>query len=282
MYSQRSRRRVRLVAVTAFFVASAVTWSLGFWRSGGVDTEGARVLHYTIDSPLVHRTLGQVAVLPSGGTTANRPLLVFLHGKGENEESNLSDEMFAALRRLGPAAPDIVFPDGGEDSYWHDRADGAWGEYVMREVIAQAVKRLRADPRRVAIGGLSMGGFGAYNLARLNRGRFCAVGGDSSALWLNGGESADGAFDNAEDFARNDVIGAVLASSDPYPGARLWIDVGTEDPFRAADTTLVRALRAKGREVQFEIWPGGHDQSYWRSHWGSYLRFYANALAHCQ
>jgi S-formylglutathione hydrolase FrmB len=57
-----------------------------------------------------------------------------------------------------------VFPYGGEDSYWHDRASGEWGEYVMREVIPEAVRRMHADPRRIAIGGLSMGGFGSYDL----------------------------------------------------------------------------------------------------------------------
>jgi hypothetical protein len=28
-------------------------------------------------------------------------------------------------------------------------------------------------------------------------------------------------------------------------------------------------------------WPGGHEGSYWRAHYGSYLRFYAGALATC-
>jgi S-formylglutathione hydrolase FrmB len=49
-----------------------------------------------------------------------------------------------------------------------------------------------------------VGGFGAYDLARLNPGRFCAVGGHSPALWRSGGETAPGAVDDAEDFARHD------------------------------------------------------------------------------
>jgi enterochelin esterase-like enzyme len=247
----------------------------------GVDTHGARVLHFTIDSPLVHQTLTEAAVIPAGSYDGARPLLVFLHGKGENEDSNLSGQFFVALAHLGPQAPDVVFPDGTEDSYWHNRADGAWGSYVMDEVIPRAVRLLGADPHRVAIGGLSMGGFGAYDLARLNPGRFCAVGGDSPALWLNGGESAAGAFDNAEDFARHDVIHGAEESPNPYPGAQLWIDVGSEDPFRSADTTFAQILKSKGLAVEFHVWPGGHEQAYWNSHWGSYLDFYAGALEHC-
>ncbi len=259
----------------------AALWLAATAAFQGTDTHGARVVHFTIVSELVHRTLTETAVVPPGNAGGLHPLLVFLHGKGENEDSNLSEGMFAALAALGPHAPIVVFPDGGEDSYWHDRAEGAWGSYVMREVIPQAVRRFHADPRRVAIGGLSMGGFGSYDLARLYPGRFCAVGGDSAALWRSGGESAQGAFDNGEDFARHDVVGAAQATSDPYPGAALWLDVGSEDPFRAADTKLAQILRSHGRGVQFHVWPGGHNQAYWSSHWGSYLPFYADALAHC-
>lgn len=274
-------RRRRAVALLALVAVLATLWLAVTAVFPGVDTHGARVVHFTIDSNLVRQTLTETAVIPPGNASGLRPLLVFLHGKSEDEDSNLSEGMFSALARLGPRAPIIVFPDGGEDSYWHDRAEGAWGSYLMREVIPQALRRFHADPRRVAIGGLSMGGFGAYDLARLYPGRFCAVGGDSAALWRSGGESAQGAFDSGEDFARHDVIGAVQTTPVPYPGAALWLDVGSEDPFRAADTELAQILRSHGREVQFHVWPGGHDQSYWSSHWNSYLPFYADALAHC-
>jgi enterochelin esterase-like enzyme len=125
-----------------------------------------------------------------------------------------------------------------------------------------------------------MGGFGALDIARLNPGRFCAVGGHSAALFFTGGESAAGAFDNAQDFARHDVIAAARAGN-PYPGMAVWIDVGSEDPFRDADTTLAQLLRADGIPVQFHVWPGSHEMTYWNSHWNGYLGFYATALAGC-
>ncbi len=247
----------------------------------GADTHGARVLRFTIASRFVHRTLPVAAVVPAGSPGRRRPLLIFLHGKGADENSSLDDAMFAALAQLGPRAPDVVFPYGGPDSYWHDRADGAWGSYVLREVVGQATRRLHTDPRRVAIGGISMGGFGALDLARLDPRRFCAVGGHSAALWASGAETAAGAFDDAEDFSRNDVIAAARAD-DPYRGMAVWIDVGTQDPFRVADTRLAEELRHDGQRVQYHVWPGAHEGSYWDSHWASYLRFYADALARCR
>ena len=60
-----------------------------------------------------------------------------------------------------------------------------------------------------------------------------------------------------------------------------WSDVGTQDPFRSADTLLASLLRAHGQPVTFHLWPGGHDDAYWNSHWSAYLAFYATALARC-
>ena len=279
--SRRVRRRRRLLALAALLAGAVVVLFAARALFGSVDEHGATVLRYSIRSPLTHSTLPQVAVEPPGAG-AGRPLLVFLHGKGEDQESNLVGQLFGELARLGARGPDVVFPYGGEDSYWHDRGDGAWGRYLVDEVIPQAIRRLHADPRRVAIGGLSMGGFGAYDVARLHPGAFCAVGADSAALWRAGGETAPGAFDDGEDFTRHDLIGAARAGTASYGGARLWLDVGTGDPFRSADTEFVHALRNDGEKVSFHVWPGGHEEPYWDSHWGSYLDFYAAALAACR
>jgi hypothetical protein len=169
----------------------------------------------------------------------------------------------------------VVLANGGDHSYYHDRADGRWGSYILREVIPSAVRRYDLDGRRVAIGGFSMGGFGAFDLGRFRA--FCAVGGHSAALWRTGGETPAGAFDNAEDFARHDVIGAVRTNPRVYRRARIWIDVGTEDPFRSADTELA-ALLPKAR---FRVWRGGHDVSYLDGHAAEILDFYATALEAC-
>ncbi len=189
-----------LVAAVIAAVAVVVAAVL-LVRSLGTDTHGANVVRFTIKSPLVHQSLPVAAVVPAGTSVGPRPLLIFLHGKGQDENSFLDNAMFAALARLGSRPLEIVFPYGGADSYWHTRATGAWGAYVLDEVIPEAIKRLHADPKRIAIGGVSMGGFGALDLARLSPRRFCAVGGHSAALWVTGAQTPAGAFDDARDFA---------------------------------------------------------------------------------
>jgi S-formylglutathione hydrolase FrmB len=242
---------------------------------GASDAHAAvTVKRYAIDSQYAHHRLRQITVLPDGAPRG-RPLLVFLHGRGSGPASNLNDAFVSALAAQGSRAPAVVFPSGGDHSYWHRRRGGDWARYVLREVIPEAVRRLHADPERVAIGGISMGGYGAFEIGRKRR--FCAVGGHSAATWLTSGASAPGAFDDAADFSRHDVVGiARRRGADPWHGAKLWLDGGSADPFRSSDTTFARALG-----IRMRVWPGGHDFGYWGAHYRDYLRFYARALARC-
>ena len=62
---------------------------------------------------------------------------------------------------------------------------------------------------------------------------------------------------------------------------RIWNDYGTKT--RSASTTKASstALEAGAADLSAHSWPGGHEGGYWDAHWPAYLRFYANALAHC-
>jgi S-formylglutathione hydrolase FrmB len=232
------------------------------------------VIEFSVSSRLLDRSLDEVVVLPAR-LSARPPLLVLLHGRGSSTSQWLSDELFAELARLGPRAPAVLVVAGGDHSYYHDRKDGPWGAYVLREAIPAGLKAAQADPGRVAIGGISMGGFGALDLARIAPRRFCAVGGHSPALWNSGGETPSGAFDNAEDFARHDVIGDARAGRQFGLGP-VWLDAGESDPFLQATNELGRLLH-----VRVRVSAGGHDRGYWRRHVAEYLRFYAGALARC-
>ena len=141
---------------------------------------------------------------------------------------------------------------------------------MIDEVIPRALEESGADPQRVAIGGISMGGFGAYDLARLHPDRFCAVGGHSPAIWTKPEQSAGGAFDDAEDFERHDLVGA--ARKGTFKPRNFWLDIGTEDPFAPGARAFAKAMGAK-----VHSYSGGHYWQYWDAHWDEYLRFYANA-----
>lgn len=242
--------------------------------SGSKPEMPLHVSTFELQSKLLGKQLDQVLVTPKGGGK-NRPLLVFLHGYGGTPADTLGPAFVAALRRFGDRAPVVVLPDG-QVGWWHDRDEGRWGSYVLDEVIPAALARSGADPNRVAVGGISMGGFGALDLGR-HQDRFCAVGGHSPAVFQRGNDDISFGFDNAADFARNDLIGIARKRS-PYD-APVWIDVGDQDELRNADSLLARELRARGADVTFHVWPGNHDGDYWNQHFADYLKFYADACS---
>jgi poly(3-hydroxybutyrate) depolymerase len=231
-------RRALVAAVLVVAVAAAALLVVNsFSRAETVETgntaaHGATVLRYAVKSRYVDATMPQVAAVPAG-TPRRRPLLVFLHGRGGGlQESNANEAFFKALAALGSSAPAVVFPSGADHSYWHKRSSGDWPRYVLDEVIPAAVRRLHANPRRVAIGGISMGGYGAYEIAALRPHRFCAVGGHSAAIWTAAGDSAAGAFDDAQDFTAHDVVALARRNGrGAWRGTKLWLDGGSKDPF---------------------------------------------------
>ena len=278
------RRRRRVAAtVLALFALAATYLVLAATVFAPVDQHGASVTHLTVDSAAVGRKLGVNVVVPDRvPPRGRRSLLVVLHGRGGSDGTFTGNEaVYAGLARLGRRAPVLAFPDGGDHSYWHNRRDGAWDRYVVREVIPIVSRRFGIEPGRVAIGGISMGGFGAYDIALHHPRRFCAVGGHSAALWFEAGETAPGAFDSAADFARNDVVGTVAADPDAFGSMRIWNDFGSRDPFRGYNEGFVDQLEGGGTDVSSHSWPGGHDNAYWNPHWPAYLRFYASSLARC-
>ncbi|HEY4235885.1 MAG TPA: alpha/beta hydrolase-fold protein [Gaiellaceae bacterium] len=224
-------------------------------------TRGTRLVHFTLASRLTHHELHEILVVPP---RHGNWLLVLLHGYYASPSQFLTQPLFDTLRALRTRAPEVLLLDGGADSYWHDRVGGRWGSMVTREAIPAGIARTHA--RRVAIGGISMGGYGALLLGSRDRG-FCAVGAQSPALWLSPGETAPGAFDDGEDYDRNDVF-------ELQPPHQLWIDLGASDPFRTA--TLAYARRAG---VPAHVRPGGHDAALWNSFTPQFLRFFAHACA---
>ena len=228
------------------------------------------VTSYQLQSKLLHRPLDQILVTPEGGGKG-RPLLVFLHGYGGTPADTLGPAFLAALRRLGDRAPVVVLPDG-QTGWWHDRDEGRWGSYVLKEVLPAALARSGADRHKIAVGGISMGGFGALNLGR-HKGLFCAVGGHSPAVLEE--DNFGFGFDNTADFARNDLI-TIAKTRSPYD-APVWIDVGDQDALRPADRLLAKELHARGADVSFHAWPGSHDGDYWNKHFDEYVKFYADA-----
>src|SRR5258708_35634672 len=176
------RRALLVLLLAAAVVVGYVV--LRDLHRGYRSTDGATLTRFTLHSQAVGRDLHEILVRPA--RHRSRPLLVFLHGRSSKPSSFLDQQFFDGLAALGPRAPSVLLLDGGDHSYWHDRRDGRWGTMVLDEAIPAGLARTRVA--KVAIGGISMGGFGALELAAQHPNRFCAVGAHSPALSDSAGQ----------------------------------------------------------------------------------------------
>ncbi len=108
---------------------------------------------------------------PAHDSIPRWPAIVFLHGAGECGDDALKPTRVG----LGPALVRdparwpfvVVFPQKpAEEHEWEEHED------LVLAVLRDAVRAFRIDPRRVALGGMSQGGHGAW-----------ALGARDSSLW---------------------------------------------------------------------------------------------------
>lgn len=221
----------------------------------------------TFDSEAVGRPL-RAAVLRPQAAPRDAPVLVLLHFQGGSPDLMMSRELREGLRRLGERAPVVLLPESDGSSYWHDRESADWGRMVVDEAIPALAREFGLDARRVAIAGVSMGGFGALHLSARYPGRFCSTAAHSPAVFTRrprGASPFAGAFDDREDFERNGLI----ARARQIP-AGTWVDIGDDDPFAPA----VRRMVERMRSPRYREWDGGHDFSYWLARVDEWLRFH--------
>ena len=187
------------------------------------------------------------------------PVILFLHGSGERGDDNLrqlSVGLGPALEKYGERYKAIiVFPQCGFGQEWY-------GEMESQAVAAleNTIREFHGDRRRIYVSGISMGGSGAWYMARHRR-HFAA------AVPICGEVARDPAdpfpVEPPPDIAR--IVGA----SDPYAALAaaigtipVWVLHGAADeevPV-AESRRMVAALQRNGGSVKYTEYPGiGHD-----------------------
>ncbi|RMI28396.1 alpha/beta hydrolase-fold protein [Nocardia stercoris] len=202
----------------------------------------------------------------------NGPLRVAiaLHGRWATHNDAFAglglDSALAQVVSAGTPPFAIAAVDGG-DGYWHPRNSGEDAGAMVTAEFLPVLAGLGIDTSRIALLGWSMGGYGALWLAsQLGPGVVASVAAESPALWHSFGESAAGAFDDADDFAAHTVFGREAALS----GIPVRIDCGTSDPFYNATLDFVGGLSPAPAG---EFPDGGHNADFWRSMAPAQLQF---------
>lgn len=246
----------------------------------------SRVQAQTIFSEALQRGAVSTVFLPPGydsETTRRYPVLYMLHGLGGDREEWQRYGLFQTAERMildGEIEPMIIVTPDGDSSYWMDQpAKGqSFGTYVSRDLV-QAVDltyRTIAEPEARAIGGVSMGGHGALQLALNAPGVFAVVGAHSAALRTI--DQALPVFGDASRFASVDPVRLYQERTEQARRLKIWIDIGSDDRWLPAALAFHELLSRVGVAHQWQVPAGGHDESYWKTNVAQYLRFYDSAL----
>jgi enterochelin esterase-like enzyme len=172
----------------------------------------------------------------------------------------------------------VVMPGGGESTYWANWDNGPrWGDYVAEDVVTTIDLRYRTIPApgERAIGGLSMGGLGALNLAFQHPDIFGVVGAHSPSVRLEPDPMLW--FLTGDNFWEHNPIW-LAEHTTGLEGLKIWLDVGTDDIWLPNVEAVHTALVKEGLHVEWHVFPGPHEAEYWIDHLPDYLRFYSAAL----
>lgn len=210
-------------------------------------------------------------------------LLIQLHG--------LSDDHTIWLRRtsidryVAELPLVVVMPDGGR-SFYCDAADcPAYERHIMKDVLGFVERYLpvRRDRGGRAIGGLSMGGYGAIKLALKYPRVFASVVSHSSAF----GFAHDPARGENPEWKRilgdqaaggKDDVFALAERLDPGQAPAIRFDCGKEDGLLAGSRRFHRHLASLGIRHEYREYPGAHTWAYWDEHVQEALRFHMKHL----
>ena len=159
------------------------------------------------------------------------PLMLFLHGAGERGDDLEQVKVHGPPKLVdqGKQMPFlIVSPQAPADHWWSS-------EYLI--ALLDAVEEAyNVDPERIYVTGLSMGGYGTWDLAVAQPDRFAAI-----APICGGGDPE-----------------AVCAIKD----MPVWVFHGAKDTVvpMGRSEEMVEALKACGGHVRFTVYPeAGHD-----------------------
>jgi enterochelin esterase-like enzyme len=248
--------------------------------SGGYLKDGA------FYSEALGRTMPYGIYLPptyDSDPTRHYPVAYMLHGAGGHYSEWVAYGLPESTEDLiwnGEIQPLIIVMPQGDQSYFvnHVGTDEArWGDYIAFDLVAHidATYRTIPQPSSRAIGGLSMGGFGALQLAFAHPEIFRVVGAHSPALRTIA--QLSDIIDTADEDAEFDPL-ELAKTLDPMYAPKVWVDAGAGDEWADRVLRLGQTLDARNIPHQVQLSPGQHTADYWTMRAKDYVRFYARAL----
>jgi S-formylglutathione hydrolase FrmB len=263
----------------------------------------SRIECSAIKSQILKKSVRYCVVLPekfSLGGQQRYPVLYFLHGLGNNEQTLFNSGGWNVIqdlrqqRKIGDFL--VATPEGGR-SFFINSADGKnqYSDFFLQEFIPFIEKKypVRAESRARGITGISMGGYGALRLAFSHPHLFGSVSAESAALIPASPAELNAAIRSGTPLGN--LLGPVFGqpidqahwrANDPFLLARknaaglrnmaIYFNCGRTDDlgFEKGAEALDRMLTAAKVPHEYHLYPGDHNLEYFLAHLGEVMEFH--------
>jgi S-formylglutathione hydrolase FrmB len=284
-------RMIRFLALASFLFACSVALA-----QGRIDCSAFR-------SKILHRDVRYCVMLPSSyekENTKKYPVLYFLHGLGENEQTLLQSGgwgLIDDLRQQHKVGDFLMIAPDGRGSFFINSADGhdRYSDFFLSEFLpyVETHYRIVRDRKDRGVTGLSMGGYGALRFAFAHPELFGSVSAQSAALIMESprelnvdarsagplGRLLGGVFGNPVNVAHwqaNNPFDLTRKNQAQLRSQAIYINCGQQDDFGFEDgaSRMHKQLLAEGIPHEFHLYPGGHTADYFLSHMGETIEFH--------
>jgi len=287
------------------------TLFLAFLFAGNPAEAQSRIDCSALNSRILKQVVHYCIYLPSGYEAGaaehpprRYPVLYFLHGLGDNEQTLFNSGGWTLLddlqnqHKMGGFL--IVAPEGRR-SFYINSADGSvrYNDFFLREFMPniEGKYRIRSGRGGRAISGISMGGYGALRFAFAHPELFAAVSAQSAALITESPQQLDTAQRAGTQLGG--VLGAVFGNpinashwneNNPFLLARknelalrrlaVYFNCGQDDNygFEKGAALLHEQLQKEGVAHEYHAYPGDHSIGYFLSHFAEVMEFHSRAF----
>jgi S-formylglutathione hydrolase FrmB len=185
----------------------------------------------------------------------------------------------------------VVMPDGGRGWYTNAAVGPAHEDDLIKDVVGLVDRTFPVKAERAgrAIGGLSMGGYGAVKLGLKHHDLFASVNSHSGALgilqvdWSKSEHIKDIAPELERIFGKLSRAGAedpfgIVERMDHGLIPALRIDCGKDDFLLEQNRAFHRKLESMKVPHEYAEFPGAHEWSYWDLHVQEAIAFHLRSL----
>ena len=236
------------------------------------------------------------------------PVLYFLHGLGDNEQTLFNSggwTLLDDLRQQHKLGDFLIVAPEGRRSFYINSADRSvrYSDFFLQEFIPliETKYRIRRSRESRGISGISMGGYGALRFAFSHPELFSSVSAQSAALITESPQDLDTAarsgaplakllaavFGNPIDIPHwNDNSPFVLARRNAagLPRVAIYFNCGQDDDygFEKGAAALHEQLQKEDVKHEYRAYPGDHSISYFLSHFVEVMEFESRAFGLAQ